>query len=63
LIKAEFGIIDEIDPSKEYGVYEPEKYNCVFIDDDTYINDWWDRLSDMKTYFHRMSRPSYALAR
>ena len=63
LIKTEFGIIDEIDYSKDYGVYEPEKYNCIYIDDDEYINDWWKRLSLMKTYFHNMNRPSFALAR
>jgi len=63
LIKTEFGIIDEIDYSKDYGVYEPEKYGCVYIGDDIYIDDWWDRLTMMKTYFHTMNRPSFALAR
>ena len=63
MIKTEFGIIDEIDYGKDYGIYEPEKYNCVYIDDDVYINDWWQRLTTMKTYFHKMDRPSFALAR
>ena len=63
MIKTELGIIDEIDPAKDYSAYEPEKYNCVPIDDDKYINDWWERLSSMKTYFHKMSRPEFALAR
>ena len=63
MIKIEFGIIDEIDYSKDYGAYEPEKYDCVFIDDDTYINDWWKQLGLMKTYFHSMDRPEFALAR
>lgn len=63
MIKAEFGIIDEIDYKKDYSKYEPQKYNCVFIDDDIYINDWWKRLSTMKTYFHSMNRPNFALAR
>jgi len=62
LIKTEFGIIDEMDCSKDYGAYEPEKYNCIYIDDE-YINDWWERLGLMKTYFHNMNRPSFALAR
>lgn len=62
MIKTEFGIIDIIDFKKEYK-YEPERYNCVFIDDDTYINDWWKRLSTMKTYFKCMDRPSIALDR
>lgn len=63
MIKTEFGIIDNIDPAKDYGHYEPEKYGCVYIDDDLYINDWWDRLSLMKTYFHSLNRPSFGLAR
>ena len=63
MIKTEFGIIDEIDYKKDYGVYEPEKYDCVYIDDDLYINDWWERLTTMKTYFHSMDRPAFALAR
>lgn len=63
MIKTEFGIIDEIVFSKDYGVYEPEKYNCVYIDDDIYINDWWAQLTTMKTYFHNMDRPGFALAR
>ncbi|MCL2049647.1 MAG: hypothetical protein FWG87_13090 [Defluviitaleaceae bacterium] len=62
MIKTELGIIDEIDYSKDYGAYEPERYNCIYIDDE-YINDWWERLRLMKTYFHNMSRPSFALAR
>jgi hypothetical protein len=43
--------------------YEPEKYNCIYIDDDIYVNDWWERLTTMKTYFHSMDRPATALAR
>ena len=63
MIKTEFGIIDEIDISKDYSDYEPQKYNCVAIDDDAYINDWWPQLCEMKTFFHSMDRPETALAR
>lgn len=63
MIKAEFGIVDEIDYSKDYSLYEPEKYNCIYIDDDIYINDWWERLISMKVYFHCMDRPAFGLAR
>jgi hypothetical protein len=63
MIKTEFGIIDEIDYDKDYSDYEPEKYHCVFIDDHVYINDWWPQLSLMKTYFHSLKKPSFALAR
>lgn len=63
LIETEFGIIDCFDETKDYGVYEPERYHCVAIDDERYIDDWWDRLVLMKTYFHRFSRPEMGLAR
>lgn len=59
---AEFGIIDEFEKNKDYSKYEPEKYNCISIDDDI-LNDWWSQLTSMKTYFHCYSRPSFALAR
>jgi len=63
MIKIGFGIIDIIDYSKDYSAYGPEKYGFVYIDDDIYINDWWKRLTTMKTYFHCMDRPAVALAR
>lgn len=63
MIKAEFGIIDEIDITKDYSEYNPDKYCCIAIDDDEYINDWWNELSIIKTYFHNLNRPSTALAR
>ncbi|QDR79617.1 hypothetical protein [Sporomusa termitida] len=63
MIKAEFGIIDKVDFHKDYSEYEPQRYHCIYIDDDVYINDWWERLSTMKTYFHCMDRPEFALAR
>lgn len=60
---AEFGIIEQLDPGKAYDAsYEPEKYGCVSIDDD-YLNDWWDRLSALPTYFHNLNRPEKGLAR
>ena len=63
MTKTEFGIIDELDMNKDYSDYEPQKYNCVAIDDDAYINDWWPQLCEMKTFFHSMYRPETALAR
>jgi hypothetical protein len=60
---AEFGIIDEFEKDKDYSSnYEPEKYNCVSIDDDI-LNDWWDELILVNTYFHCYSSPNFALAR
>lgn len=60
MIKAEFGIVEDIESFKE--IYEPEKYNCIPIND-FYINDWWRELESIETYFHSINRPSYALAR
>jgi len=59
---AEFGIIENFDREKDYSEYEPQKYNCVSIDDDA-LNNWWARLEGMKSYFHTYSRPEKALAR
>ncbi|MBU5675559.1 hypothetical protein KQI88_03930 [Alkaliphilus sp. MSJ-5] len=60
---AQFGIIDKFEKNKDYSSdYEPRKYNCVAIDDDI-LNDWWEELTFMKTYFHCYSRPNFALAR
>ena len=63
MIKTEFGIIDKIDKNRDYSCYEPSKYNCVYIDDDLYINDWWDKLMLMKTFYHNLDRPAYGLSR
>ena len=63
MIAAEFGIIDTLDRQKDYSDYAPHKYNCVCIDDELYIENWWPRLAVLPTYFHRMSRPAKGLAR
>lgn len=63
MIETKFGIIDCFDETKDYGVYEPERYHCVVIDDERCIDDWWNRLALMKTYFHCFSRPEMGLAR
>ena len=61
--RAEFGIIEDVDYTKDYGEsYEPERYRCVAICDDA-IEDWWERLTEMPSYYHRYSRPATALAR
>lgn len=33
------------------------------IDDEVYIEDWWDKLALLKTYFHNLNRPDFGLAR
>lgn len=59
---AEFGIIDNFEKDKDYSNYEPQKYNCIAINDDI-LNDWWDDLTLIKTYFHCYSRPDFSLDR
>lgn len=63
MIKIEFGIIEHLDEKKDYSDYEPDIYHCIFIYDDWYIDDWWDKLILMKTYFHNRNRPNYGLDR
>lgn len=41
MIKTEFGIIECFDEFEDYTEYAPERYHCVAIDDDEYLNDWW----------------------
>jgi len=61
---AEFGIIDNIEEIIDGRIsYDPIKYGCVSIDDDIYIDEWWDKLVLMKTYFHSLERLEFALAR
>lgn len=62
MIKTEFGIIEDIGEMQEYS-YAPEKYQCVCIDDNIYIDGWWDKLVLLKTYFHSLDRPEFGLAR
>lgn len=62
MIKTEFGIIEDISKTQNFS-YTPEKYQCVCIDDDIYIDDWWDKLVLLKTYFHSLERPEFGLAR
>lgn len=59
---AEFGILGQPDADRSYDQWEPERYHCVAIDDD-YLDDWWPRLTQMRTFYHSLSRPGTALAR
>ena len=63
MIATEFGIILELDKKRVYMEYEPEKYACVAIDDDLYIDDWWNELKKMQTYFGGMDKPAKGLCR
>lgn len=62
MIKTHFGIIEDIEETQTY-LYNPQKYNCIFIDDEIYIDDWWNQLTLLKTYFHNLNRPEFGLTR
>lgn len=57
----EFGILDSFDSQKSYDGYTPQKYDCIFVDDDI-ISSFMDNLLIMKTFFHSFNRPEQGLA-
>jgi hypothetical protein len=57
----EFGIIDNIENEKRKINYEPQKYNCISVDDEIIIH-LNEHLSIMRTYFHSLERPEFGLA-
>ncbi len=62
MIAIEFGIIEDMkNEARDYVI--PEREQCVSIADDVYIDDWWDQLCIMKTYFHGFDCPKLGLAR
>ena len=50
MIKEEFGIIENFYEKGDYTGYCPKKYHCIAIDDDLYLNDWWEALSRIDTF-------------
>lgn len=68
MIPTEFGIIEDIEEKQDYSqdfCYRValKKYQCVCIDDDLYINDWWDKLVLLKTYSDNLNCPIFGLSR
>ena len=58
----QFGIIEEFHPgSGEYEEYAPERYGCVSVDDDL-LQEAFDRLRDLDTFWHRGDRPARGFA-
>jgi hypothetical protein len=51
-----------IDIEKDYSEYEPQKYDCISVDDD-YIDGWWQELVLIKNYYHCLKRLGFALSR
>ena len=60
--KHEFGIMQKGPvTNKRYDSYEPEKYNCIAIDDD-YIEAVSEKLLNVDCYWHTLKRPEKGLA-
>ena len=61
----EFGIIDCLEEYDE-NKYEPEKYNCVPVDDDflseIYHAGFKDKIEKLETFAHNTNRPFKDLA-
>jgi len=64
LAKHEFGIIDSFEENKWYSEYEPEKYNCISVNDDLIgelIIKYNKELKAIKTYFQVTTQPGTGL--
>jgi len=57
----EFGIIQNMEDSKSKIGYEPQRYQCISVDDEM-VTGLYEQLSIMKTYFHTLARPEFGLA-
>lgn len=59
--KHEFGIMDYVEKNKSYIDYEPERYNCVSVDDDIfneiYNKNYEDKIKKIETFAHNTNRP------
>lgn len=62
----EFGIMDYVEKDKDYCSYEPEKYNCIAVDDDLFMEicnkNYKDKIEKMETFFHSINRPDKGFA-
>jgi len=64
LAKHEFGIIDTFKENKWYSNYEPEKYNCISVNDDLIeelVIKYSKELMGIKTYFQSTVQPGTGL--
>jgi len=64
MAKHEFGIIEFFEENKWYSDYEPEKYNCISVNDDLIeelITKYNEELMTIKTYFQVTIQPGTGL--
>ena len=61
MAKHEFGIM-KVTPklNERYDTYEPEKYDCISIDDD-FIEPLLDKLAQIDCYWHTLNQPGSGL--
>lgn len=62
MAKHEFGIMQTVpEKSKRYDEYEPQKYNCITVDDD-YLEDIAVRFNDIDFFWHTLDIKGKGLA-
>lgn len=62
LAKHEFGIMQNVPiPGKRYDEYEPQKYNCISVDDE-YVEEIGANLNSVDFYWHTLDRPAKGIA-
>lgn len=58
----DFGIMNKPPkPHKRYDSYEPQKFNCISVNDD-YIMPLLEKLTSLKTYRHTLDNADSGLA-
>ncbi len=62
MLRHGFGIMPEDPrPGIQYEEYEPDKYNCIFVEDESLL-PILDELKEMKCYWHSIDRQEKGLA-
>ena len=62
MTRHEFGIMQQDPkPRKRYDEYEPQKYNCISVDDD-YIEDIVTNFNHIDFYWHSLDMPAKGIA-
>ena len=62
MLKHQFGIMmTDPEPGQIFGEYEPEKYDCIAVDDEC-IQAVIERVKSLKCYWHSLDRPEAGLA-
>ena len=62
MARHEFGIMQNApEPRKRYDEYEPQKYNCISVDDN-YIEDIVAKFNLIDFYWHTLDAPEKGIA-